>query len=72
MSVYPSELSQSDFTQTPKVFDTVYVVGPVGKNVVIMFDAIMLLIAIIDQSVIDPTAIAINDCIGISMTLCNW
>ena len=47
-------------------------IGSVGKNVVIMFDTIMLLIAIIDQSVIGPATIAINDGIGIGMTLYNW
>ncbi len=69
--MYIPKLNQSDFTQTPKVLDTVYVIGSVVKNVVIMFDTIMLLIAIIDLSVIDPATITINDCIGIGMTLYN-
>lgn len=66
------ELGWFDFAQFPKVFDTVYMIGPVGKNVVIIFDTTMLLIAIIVQPVIVPAYIAVNDGIGADILLYNW
>lgn len=71
MFMHPSELGQSHLAKPPEVLDTVDMVVPIGKYVVVMLYPVMLLIAIVYQSVVGSVSVAINNSIGVGTALDN-
>ena len=61
MFMYSSELSEPDFTKSPKVFNPVDMTVSGGEFVVAMFDSIVLFITKISQSVVGFKPIGIYD-----------
>ncbi len=63
--MYSAELCKADFTQSPKVFDSINMVMTIGKFVFAMLDPIMPFIPVIHKTVVGLEAVGIDHCTGV-------
>lgn len=70
--MYTSELCESDFAESPEVFDPINMVVSIGKFILAMLDSIMLFVPVINKSVVGFETIGVNDCISVGFAFNNW
>ena len=65
------KLLQAMFSKAPEALDTVDVVRATGELILSMVDSVMLRVADINQSVIAPPAVRVDDCLRANATANN-
>jgi hypothetical protein len=69
MLMHPSELCQPHFAQSPKVFNAVNVVAPIGKFIVAMLYPKMFFMPIVHQPIAGLKTVGVDNCSGVRLTL---
>lgn len=68
---HAAELYDTDFSEGPEAFDAVDMVGSEGEKVLAVIDAVVLLVAQIDQGMIGPKAVGMDGRLLINLAFEN-